>query len=68
MIESGQDVETLCKAILLCSPPPVLGLDCEGLIKGQPIALIQLSFQNHSYLFDMLKCNPFDHRLQFNLK
>ena len=44
IIETSQDVETLCKAILTCPVPPVLGLDCEGLIKGKPIALIQLSF------------------------
>ena len=61
-------METICEAILSCQPPPVLGLDCEGLIKGKPIALIQLSFQNHSYLFDMLKVNPFGHRLRYNLK
>ena len=68
MIEKQKDVEVLCKAILTCEPPPVLGLDCEGLIKGKPIALIQLSFQNHSYLFDMLKVDPFNHRMENNLK
>ncbi len=46
----------------------MLGLDCEGLIKGMPIALIQLSFKNHSYVFDLLRVNPFDHRLSCNLK
>jgi len=52
----------------MCYPPPVLGLDCEGLIKGKPIALLQLSFQEHSYVFDLLRVNPFDHHLAFNLK
>jgi hypothetical protein len=53
---------------LTCYPPPVLGLDCEGLIKGKPIALLQLSFNEHSYVFDLLRVNPFDHRLSCNLK
>ena len=48
--------------------PPVLGLDCEGLIKGKPIALLQLSFEEHSYVFDLSRVDPFDHRLAYNLK
>jgi len=27
-----------------------------------------MSFRNHSYLFDLLRVNPFDHRLKFNLR
>ena len=46
----------------------MLGLDCEGLIKGKPIALLQLSFRGHSYLFDLLRINPFDHRLRYNMR
>jgi len=68
LIETPELVESLCRQILMCYPPPVLGLDCEGLIKGKPIALLQLSFQEHSYVFDLLRVNPFDHHLAFNLK
>ena len=46
----------------------MLGLDCEGLIKGKPIALIQLSFKDHSYVFDLVQVDPFSHRLTCNLK
>jgi len=49
-------------------PVPLLGLDCEGLIRGRPIALIQLAFQDNSYLFDMTKVNPFDPKLKANLR
>lgn len=58
----------MCKAILTSYPPPVLGLDCEGLIKGKPIALLQMSFLSQSYIFDMLRVDPFDHKLASNLK
>ena len=48
--------------------PPVLGLDCEGLVRGKPIALLQVSFEDHSYVIDMMKVNPFNHNIEFNLK
>jgi ribonuclease D len=48
-------------------PAPVVGVDCEGLVKDKPIALIQLSFQDHSYIFDLETLNPFDASLEFNL-
>lgn len=52
----------------MCYPPPVLGLDCEGLIKDKPIALLQLSYKEHSYVFDLLRVNPFDQSLKWNLR
>ena len=68
LIETAELVETVCREILTSYPPPVLGLDCEGLIKGKPIALLQLSFKEHSYVFDLLRVNPFDHDIACNLK
>ena len=68
LIETPELVESVCREILTCYPFPVLGLDCEGLIKGKPIALLQLSYHEHSYVFDLTRVNPFDHRLSFNLK
>ena len=34
LIESPAEVEHLCQSIQMCYPPPVLGLDCEGLAKN----------------------------------
>jgi len=46
LIETNTQIETLCEAILMQGqyPPPVIGVDCEGLIRKKPIAVIQVSF------------------------
>lgn len=68
LVEDRYAVVKICQQILSSFPPPVLGVDCEGLLRNQPISLLQLSFNGHSYLFDLQKVDPFDHRLPFNLK
>lgn len=45
----------------------MVGVDCEGLLRNQPIAMIQISFQEHSYLFDLVTIDPFNIKLKFNL-
>lgn len=48
-------------------PAPVLGIDCEGLAKQKPISLLQLSFLDHCYVFDLLVFNPFQTSFTPNL-
>ena len=68
LVEDRDMVSKVCQQILSSFPPPVLGVDCEGLLRNQPISLLQLSFNGHSYLFDLQKVDPFDPRLPYNLK
>lgn len=40
-------------------PNLVLGLDCEGLVKGRPLSLIQISVGDDVYVIDLFYVNPF---------
>lgn len=71
LITQAWEIQELCEAILTSgtNPPPVLGLDCEGLCKNKPLSLLQLSFRNKSFIFDLLQpLDPFDNRLFWNLR
>jgi hypothetical protein len=40
---------------------PVIGVDCEGFSKNKKsIAMIQIAYRDHSYLFDLKKYDPFN--------
>ena len=43
IITNPYEVQDLCAKILNCHPPPILGVDCEGLSKGRPLCLLQVS-------------------------
>ena len=39
---------------------PVIGVDCEGFSKNKnSIAMIQIAYRDHSYLFDLKEVDPF---------
>ena len=42
----------------------VLGVDCEGLIKGHPLSLIQISVADDVYVIDLYYVNPFEYGLK----
>lgn len=47
---------------------PVIAVDCEGFSRSEnSIAMIQVAFQDHSYLFDLKLIDPFDPSLEHNL-
>lgn len=53
----------ICEKILGSpkSQTPLIGVDCEGFsLKHKSIAMIQVSYNQHSYLFDLKVINPFD--------
>lgn len=39
-VNSPEEVAEISNAILKTIPPPVLGVDCEGLSKGRPLSLL----------------------------
>ena len=41
------------------SGEPVIGVDCEGILRGRPLCLIQVFFEGCTYVFDLLEFNPF---------
>lgn len=46
----------------------MIGVDCEGLSRNIPsIAMIQIAYKGHSYLFDLQIFNPFTSTAQYNL-
>ncbi len=56
-------MKELCETILFAakSQTPLIGVDCEGFsLKHKSIAMIQVSYLQHSYLFDLKIINPFD--------
>ena len=61
-------VEYLCRHILTRPEPPIIGIASEGIERGKPIALFQVSFEDHSYIFDLLSVNPFDDQINYNLR
>lgn len=46
------------------STPLVLGVDCEGLSKDRPLALIQVCVDNEVYIIDLFEVNPFVYGLK----
>lgn len=46
-------MRAISQAILNTKPDPILGVDCEGLSKGRPLSLLQVSFYNNSSNFPM---------------
>jgi hypothetical protein len=40
IITHPYEVSELAAAILNTEPPPILGVDCEGLTKGRPLSLL----------------------------
>lgn len=42
----------------------VIGVDCEGILRGRPLCLIQIFFEGCTYVFDLLEFNPFSGMLR----
>ena len=40
ILTKAYEVEEICTKILNSHPPPILGVDCEGLSKGRPLSLV----------------------------
>ena len=46
IITKPEEVKAISQAILSTLPEPILGVDCEGLTKGRPLSLLQVSNWN----------------------
>lgn len=62
--EAKQLVNIINTAYSMSESTLVLGLDCEGLVKGRPLSLIQISVGSDVYIIDLLQVNPFVYGLQ----
>lgn len=43
IITKPEEVKEIAAAILKSKPEPILGVDCEGLAKGRPLCLLQVT-------------------------
>mmetsp|Transcript_23692 Transcript_23692/g.21055 ORF Transcript_23692/g.21055 Transcript_23692/m.21055 type:complete len:90 (+) Transcript_23692:2-271(+) len=61
VIQTLERSEEIARLIIEASKSgeTVLGVDCEGILRGRPLCLIQVYFENCSYVFDLLEFNPF---------
>ena len=44
IITKPYEVQEICARILKSDPLPILGIDCEGLTKGRPLSLLQVTY------------------------
>jgi len=66
MVNKAEEVAKISDEIMSEeNSSPVLGVDCEGisLSKSGPLCLIQISFKNVAYIFDLLAVNAIEHGL-----
>lgn len=61
LVQTFERSEEIAQQILEASRngEAVVGVDCEGILRGRPLCLIQIYFEGCTYIFDLLEFNPF---------
>jgi len=66
VVQTFERSEEVAQLILEASKSSeiVVGADCEGILRGRPLCLIQIYFDGCTYIFDLLEFNPFRGQLR----